>query len=428
MDLSLWIPIIMLVLTFLLNIPVTYGMLAAGVYYLLYTGGDIGLIVGQTMGTLYTGYVLMAVPLFIFTANVMNSGKVTDAMFTFSKALIGRRRGALAYVNVIVSLIFSGMTGSAIADAAGIGKMEIESMVKDGYDAPFSCAITAASATIGPIFPPSIPFVIYAMLSGTSVGALFLGGMVPGIMLALVLSIYVWYISRKRDYPRGESFTFIEFIKFSMKAFPALLTPVILLVGIYTGVMTPTEAGAVAALYALIVALFAYRVLGFKALLVTLKDTVIGAGQITILTGAAAVFTYIVAKENIPAMISQYILGITDNKYVLLLVINTLFLILGMFLDTAVLQFVFLPMVIPIVRMLGIDMVHFGVLICLNMMIGLSTPPFGFLLFITAGISNTPFVKITKEILPMIVELLALLMVITFVPDIVLFIPNRMMG
>lgn len=428
MDLSLWIPIIMLLLTFLLNIPVTYGMIGAGVFYLLYTGGDIGLIVGQTMGTMYTGYVLMAVPLFIFTANVMNSGKVTDAMFTFSKALIGRRRGALAYVNVIVSLIFSGMTGSAIADAAGIGKMEIESMVKDGYDKPFSCAITAASATIGPIFPPSIPFVIYAMLSGTSVGALFLGGMVPGILLAVFLSFYVWYISRKRDYPRGEKFTFVEFIKFSVKAFPALLTPVILLVGIYTGVMTPTEAGAVAALYALIIALFAYRILGFRALLLTLKDTVIAAGQITILTGAAAVFTYIVAKENIPAMISQFILGITTNKYLLLLVINTLFLILGMFLDTAVLQFVFLPMVIPIIRLLGIDMVHFGVLICLNMMIGLSTPPFGFLLFITAGISNTPFVKITKEILPMIVVLLALLMLVTFVPEIVLFIPNRMMG
>jgi tripartite ATP-independent transporter DctM subunit len=213
-----------------------------------------------------------------------------------------------------------------------------------------------------------------------------------------------------------------------MKAFPALLTPVILLVGIYTGVMTPTEAGAVAALYALVIALFAYRILGFKAFLLTLKDTVIGAGQITILTGAAAVFTYIVAKENIPAMISQFILGITTNKYLLLIVINTLFLILGMFLDTAVLQFVFLPMVIPIVRLLGIDMVHFGVLICLNMMIGLSTPPFGFLLFITAGISNTPFVKITKEILPMIVVLLVLLMLVTFVPDIVLFIPNRMMG
>ena len=427
MRMTLIIPLAMLLATFLLNIPVTYGMIAAGVFYLLYTAGDLGLIVGQIMGTMYTGYVLMAVPLFIFTANVMNAGKVTDAMFTFSKALIGRKRGALAYVNVIVSLIFSGMTGSAIADAAGIGKMEIDSMIKDGYDKPFSCAITAASATIGPIFPPSIPFVIYAMLSGTSVGALFLGGMVPGILLAVFLSVYVWFISRKRDYPRGDSFTLKEFLKFSLKALPALLTPVILLVGIYTGVMTPTEAGAVAAFYALIIALFAYRILGFKDLMRTLRDTVIGTGQITILTGAAAVFTYIVAKERIPDMISSSILHITTNKYILLLVINTLFLVLGMFLDTAVLQFVFLPMVIPVVRILGIDMVHFGVLICLNMMIGLSTPPFGFLLFITAGISNTPFSKVAKEILPMLAVLLVLLLIVTFVPEIVLFVPNMMM-
>ncbi len=428
MTFSIWIPIGMLILTFALNIPVTYGMLAAGVYYLLYTGGDIGLVVGQTMGSLYTGYVLMAVPLFIFTANVMNSGKVTDAMFTFSKALIGKRKGALAYVNVLISLIFSGMTGSAIADAAGIGKMEIDAMVNDGYDKPFSCAITAASATVGPIFPPSIPFVIYAMLSGTSVGSLFLGGVVPGIMLAIFLSGYVWFISKKRDYPPGESFTFRQFAKFTLKAFPALLTPVILLTGIYTGVMTPTEAGAVAALYALIIALFGYRILGLKGLMKTLVDTVVAAGQITILTGAAAVFTYIVAKENIPSMISAYILGLTTNKYVLLLSINTLFLILGMFLDTAVLQFVFLPMVIPIVRALGINMVHFGVIISLNMMIGLTTPPFGLTLFITAGISNTPFVKIAKEVLPMVLVMIALLMLLTFVPEIVLFIPNRMLG
>lgn len=428
MSFSLWIPIVMLIITFVFNIPVTFGMLGAGVFYLLYTGGDIGLVLGQTMGSLYTGYVLMAVPLFIFTANVMNSGKVTDTMFTFSKALVGKRKGALAYVNVLISLIFSGMTGSAIADAAGIGKMEIDAMVKDGYDKPFSCAITAASATIGPIFPPSIPFVIYAMLSGTSVGALFLGGMVPGILLGVILSFYVWMVSGKRNYPEGESFSRREFVKFTLKALPALMTPVILLVGIYTGVMTPTEAGAVAAFYAMLIAFFAYRVLGLKGFLKTLKDTVIDSGQITILTGAAAVFTYIVAKENIPGMVSDYILGITANKYLLLFIINLLFLFLGMFLDTAVLQFVFLPMVIPIARALGIDMVHFGVLISLNMMIGLSTPPFGFLLFITAGISDTPFVDIAKEILPMIIIMLVLLVLITYFPGIVMFIPNRMMG
>lgn len=426
MSFSTWIPIIMLLLTFALNIPVTYGMLAAGAFYLLYTGADLGIIVTQTMGSLYTGYVLMAVPLFIFTANVMNSGKVTDAMFGFSKAIVGKRKGALAYVNIVVSLIFSGMTGSAIADAAGIGKMEIDAMTKDGYDKPFSCAITAASATIGPIFPPSIPFVIYAMLSGTSVGALFLGGMVPGVLIAVVLALYVGYISRKRNYPVGSSFGGKRFWKTTLKALPALFTPVILLVGIYTGVMTPTEAGAMAAFYALVISILAYRVLGFKDFLKTLRDTVIASGQITILTGTAAVFSYIVARENIPALVAGAFSAITHSQVAFFLVVNALFLILGMFLDTAVLQFVFLPMILPIAKALGLDMVHFGVVICLNMMIGLCTPPFGFLLFVTSGITQTPFVKVAKEILPMIVILIVLLVIITFIPQIVTFLPALM--
>jgi tripartite ATP-independent transporter DctM subunit len=426
MPFSTWIPIIVMLITFVFNIPVTYGMLAAGAFYLLYNMADIGIVISQTMGMLYTGYVLMAVPLFIFTANVMNSGKVTDAMFEFSKAVVGRRKGALGLVNVVVSLIFSGMTGSAIADAAGIGKMEIDAMDKDGYDKPFSCAITAASATIGPIFPPSIPFVIYGMLSGTSIGALFMGGMVPGLLIALLLALYVMYISKKRNYPEGNKFGGKEFWSSTFKALPALFTPVILLAGIYTGVMTPTEAGAVAAFYALLISIFAYRVIGFKDFLEAIKDTVKASGQITILTGSAAVFSYIVAKENIPNMISEYFMSISQSPVVFLIATNILFLILGMFLDTAVLQFVFLPMVLPIARQLGIDMVHFGVLICLNMMIGLSTPPFGFLLFVTAGISKTPYVKIVKEIMPMVGLLILLLVAIMVFPEIVTFVPNLM--
>ncbi|MGI5965567.1 MULTISPECIES: TRAP transporter large permease [Anaerotruncus] len=426
MSFSTWIPIIMMVLTFALNIPVTYGMVAAGAFYLLYTSADLGIVVGQVMGTMYTGYVLMAIPLFIFTANVMNSGKVTDAMFDFSKAAVGKKRGALAYVNVLISLIFSGMTGSAIADAAGMGLMEIKAMEKDGYDLPFSCAITAATATIGPIFPPSIPFVIYAMLSGTSVGALFLGGVVPAILIAVALSLYIAYVSQKRKYPEGIKFSPREFWRFTLRALPALLTPVILLAGIYTGVMTPTEAGAIAALYALIISVFVYRILGWKEFQQTVKDTAFSTGSITILTAAAAVFSYIVAKEKIPDMVSDFMLGITDNKIVLLLIINALFLVLGMFLDTAVLQYVFLPMVIPIVRVLGIDMVHFGVLICLNMMIGLSTPPFGFLLFVTANIAKTSLSAVVREVLPMVGVLLVVLMLLTFVPQLVLFVPSLM--
>lgn len=426
MAFSTWIPIIALLLTFALNIPVTYGMLAGGVFYLIYTGGDLGLVLSQTMGSLYTGYVLMAVPLFVFTANVMNSGKVTEAMFEFCKAIVGKRKGALAYVNIVVSLIFSGMTGSAIADAAGMGKMEIDAMTKDGYDKPFSCAITAASATIGPIFPPSIPFVIYSMLSGASVGALFMGGMIPGFLIAVVLAIYVAFISKKRNYPVGNKFGGKEFWTSTLKAVPALFTPIILLWGIYSGVVTPTEAGAMAALYALLISVFAYRVLGLKDFLKTIRDTVVGSGQITILTGSAAVFSYIVSKENIPALVSDAFSAITGSPAAFLIASNILFLVLGMFLDTAVLQYVFLPMILPIAKALGIDLIHFGVIICLNMMIGLITPPFGFTLFVTSGIAQTPFVKVAKEILPMVLILLALLLLLTFCPAIITFIPNVM--
>jgi len=426
MDLQFYLPIAILALTLLFNVPITYGMLASGVFYLLVSGADIGMIVDQVMGTMFTGYVLMAVPLFIFTANVMNSGKVTDSMFEFCKGLIGKKRGALAYVNVLISLIFSGMTGSAIADASGIGIIEINAMKKDGYDKPFSCALTAASATIGPIFPPSIPFVIYAMLSGASVGSLFMGGMIPGLIIAVALVIYIAIISKKRKYPTGSVYTLKEFMHFTLKAFPALLTPVILLVGIYSGIVTPTEAGAIAAFYSLIIAIFAYRVLTFKAFLKTLKDTALQTGAITILTGAASVFSYIVARENMPAMIAGFMMSVTTNKYLILFFFNILFLILGMFLDTSTLQFIFIPMVLPIVNAVGIDLVHFGVVISLNMMIGLSTPPFGFLLFITSGISKTPMVDIVREILPMVGVLLIVLFLITFIPDIVLFVPRML--
>jgi tripartite ATP-independent transporter DctM subunit len=262
------------------------------------------------------------------------------------------------------------------------------------------------------------------MLSGTSIGALFLGGMVPGVAIAILLGLYVSFISKKRNYPPGYKFGTKDFWRTTFKALPALLTPVILLGGIYTGIMTPTEAGAVAALYALLIAIFAYKVIGFKDMIKAVKDTAISTAQITILTGAAGVFSYMVAKENIPQMLSGLFLSISNDPIVFLLAVNVLILLLGMFLDTAVIQFVFLPMLIPIAKLLNIDMVQFGVITSLNMMIGLSTPPFGFLLFVTSAISNTPYSKIVKEIMPMILLLIGLLLAITFVPQIVTFIPS----
>ncbi len=416
--------LIIFILIFLLRIPISLGMIAASAFYFLVEGADLGSVANHVMNTYYSNYVIIAVPLFIFTANVMNSGKVTEMVFKFANGLVGGVRGALGHVNILASLIFSGMTGSAIADASGLGKMEIDAMRKSGYDDAFSCAITATSATIGPIFPPSIPLVMYAMLSGTSVGALFLGGMIPAVLIAIGLMVYVSIMAKIRDYPKEEKTTFNEFLKFTINAIPAILTPVILLTGIYTGIMTPTEAGAVAGIYAIIISFIVYKAMSLKTLIGIVKDTVRETGSVSLMIGAAAVISYIVAKEQIANNLAAFVLGFTNSKYVFLIIVNLIILLLGMFIDTSTIQLVFVPILIPMAKALGVDLIHFGLVVTLNMMIGLSTPPFGMLLFITAGISDTPLKDIMKEIKWPIIALLVVLTVITFVPNTVLFLPR----
>lgn len=424
MSTALIVTFIIFVLIFLLRMPISLGMIAAGTFYFITNGTDLGSVANHVMNTYYSNYVIIAVPLFIFTANVMNSGKVTEMVFKFATGLANGRRGALGHVNVIASLIFSGMTGSAIADASGLGKMEIEAMKEAGYDDAFSCAITAASATVGPIFPPSIPLVMYAMLSGASVGALFLGGMVPAILVCIGLMIYVSVMSKVRNYPREATISRRDFIKFTFEAIPALLTPVILLMGIYTGIMTPTEAGAVAAIYAIFVAFVAYKAMSLKGLIEIIKDTIKDTGSVSLMVGAAAVISYIVAREQIATDLGALVMQYVDNKYVFLLIVNVIILILGMFIDTSTIQLVFVPIMIPMAKMFGIDLIHFGLVVTLNMMIGLSTPPFGMLLFITAGISGTSLKAVMKEIKWPIVAMLVVLLLITFIPEIVLFLPK----
>ena len=429
MNIPLIVFLLCFILTFILRLPIALGMLMSSIFYCLLAPGPatgLQMAAGQFLSNLDVKFILIAVPLFVFAAKVMNSGAVTEKIFRFANSLVGRWRGGMGHVNVVASIIFSGMTGSAVADASGLGIMEIEAMREQGYDDSFSCAITAASATIGPIFPPSIPMIFYAMLSGASIGKLFIGGMIPGILIGLALMAYIAFIANKRDYPRGEKYTLRQFIKSTVIAFPALMTPVILLGGIYTGVVTPTEAGALAGIYALLISVLVYRSLGLKQLLEVIFETVKTTGILTVIVGAAFSFSYIVALEHIPDVFSGLLLGITSNKYVLLLVINILFIILGMFIDTMAITLVFIPMVLPLVKLLGIDLVHFGVVIVLNMMIGLSTPPFGMLLFIVSGISGTPLKSIIKEIFPMLLVLIGVLFLITYVPWFVLYLPGTM--
>jgi len=424
-------PVIMLFVIlaacFILRMPISLSMLAASVSYLLMASPDrLGQVFSVMTGNMYANYTMLAAPLFIFMANVLNESEVTDKIFSFCNGLLGRLKGGTAQVNVLISLIFSGMTGSAIADASGIGVMEIAQMKKEGYDPEFSAAITAASATIGPVFPPSIPMIIYAMLSGASVGKLFMGGVVPGVLLAVFLMIYVAIVSYKRNYPAGVVMTLRQFGKATVVALPALLTVLILLGGIYSGVCTPTEAGALASAYCIIIAAFVYHTLGWKKMLVIIKKSAANTATLALLCGTSMLFSYIIALEQVPIMIAKIVMGITTNKYVFLFIVNVVFLLLGCVLDVSTIQLVFVPMVLPLVREFGIDLVQFGVIICFNMMIGLSTPPFGMLLFIVTGISKAKISSVIREILPMVLIMIFELFLMTYVPGIIMALPNHM--
>ena len=322
-------PIIMLfvvmAICFIIRMPVSFSMLAASITYFLLAAPDkLGQVFTVITGNMFANYTMLAAPLFIFMANVLNEGEVTDKLFSFCNGLLGRLKGGTAQVNVFISLIFSGMTGSAIADASGIGLMEINQMKKEGYDAEFSCAITAASATVGPIFPPSIPMVIYAMLSGASIGKLFMGGMVPGVLLAILLMIYVAFISHKRNYPAGVVMSKREFLKATLQALPALFTVVILLGGIYSGICTPTEAGALI-----------YKTLGWKKLWGIIKKSAANTATLALLCGTSMLFSYIISLEQVPRVVASLVMGITDNKYIFLFIVNIVFLLLGCVLDVS---------------------------------------------------------------------------------------------
>lgn len=423
---TMFIPVIVLLICFIVRVPVGFSMLAAAAAYLLAVGKNLGLVADAVMGSLYSSTTIIAAPLFIFTANIMTSSKVSDYMYAFAKAIFGKVRGATAYMNILVSLIFAGMSGSAVADAAGSGLMEIEEMRKDGYDMPFSCALSATTAVVGPIFPPSIQMVIFAMLTGASVGKLFMGGVIPAVVICLGFAGYVVYISHKRLYPRGKAYTAKEFLSFTWKALPALLTPVILLGGIYTGIVTATESGVAAALYAILISAFAYKVMGWKELYKALSDTVKQAGMVMACLAAAFALNYVVVQSGIGVWVKEIVLSTTTNKWVFMLIVNIVLLLSGMFFPTEIAAFVFTPIFVPIAVALNIDLVYFGVITSINIILGNITPPFGFLCFITSGITKTPLQKVFKEAMPMVIVCYIALILFTYVPSLVTWLPSIM--
>ena len=411
-----------------LGAPIAHSIIVGAIAFLAVNGQDLALAAEQIIQGLYESFVLLAVPLFIVAANIMNAGTVSDRLLQFCVALVGRFRGGLGHVNVVASIIFSGMSGSAIADAAGIGKVIIKMMTKDNrYTPGFAAAITAASATIGPIIPPSIPMVLYSLVSDASIGYLFLGGVIPGLLMGLVLMVMIVYKAKTLSLKAEAPVPLREMPRVTLRAFPALMLPVILLFGIYGGATTPTEAAAVAAAYALILTAFFYRSLNWKGLYQILLESARSSAAVGLVIGGALILNYIVASENIPNQLAGVLKEVDIDPLLFLLGINLLLLLLGCVLDATTLILVVIPLFIPSCRALGIDLVHFGVVVVVNSMIGLITPPYGILLFVINATTGIPLRSIIKEVIPFLMALLVALATIVLSPDLVLWLP-RLLG
>lgn len=409
----------------LIGAPIALSIFAAVIVFLMLSGQDVGLVAEQSLNGLFGSFVLLAVPLFITAASIMNASAVTDRLLTFCVALVGRFRGGLAQVNVIASLIFSGMSGSAIADAAGIGHIIIRMMTKENrYPRGFAAAVTAASSVIGPIIPPSIPMIMYALVSDASIGFLFLGGIIPGLVMAGFLMIYNFYAARKRNFPQDEVVPLKQIPGITARAFPALMLPVILLSGIYGGATTPTEAAAVAAAYALILAVFFYRSLGLRAFYDCLLESARSTSIIGLIIASALILNYVVASENIPNMVAAWMTDFNTTPLMFMLIIMALFMVLGCLFDATTLLLIVVPLFLPTARELGIDLVYFGVVVTLNIMIGLITPPYGVLLFVINGITGIPLREIIRETWAFLFVLISALLVLVVFPDLILFLPK----
>ena len=408
---------------FLLGLPIAFAMIAATLAYALMTDIDLGFLSTQMFAGL-DSFVLLAIPLFILASEVMNTSSVAQRIFRFTDSLVGHIPGGLGHVNVVANIIFSGMSGSAVADVGGIGRICYNAMVRQGFPAPFSAAVTATAAVIGPIIPPSIPMVVFAMVSGVSVARLFFGGAVPGLIIGIVMMIYIYVAAKRHGYPQAARQTFSQAIAAFLQGFLPLMTPAILLGGIWFGFVTITEAAALAVFYTAVLGAVAYRLLGPKEFFDCLKNVFTFCGPILILLPAAKVFGFVLTTENIPTLFADYVLSISTDKLFVLLAINILFLLLGCISDPTVNIMLFVPIVMPLAKTIGMDPVHFGVMVVFNCMIGLITPPVGTLLFCLCGFEKMSLEVLVRAIWPFIILLLGILVLITLVPALVLALPN----
>ncbi|MCX8117988.1 MAG: TRAP transporter large permease [Desulfobacterota bacterium] len=409
------------------GIPVAFVLGLTSLVGLLYSGEVPLLLIPKQMFSGTDSFPLLAVPFFILAGNLMNIGGITKRLIHFCNILIGYVRGGLALVNVVASMFFAGITGAAVADTSALGSILIPAMEKEKYDRDFSAAVTAASSTVGPIIPPSIPMVILGTVGELSIGALFLAGVIPGILVGFSLLGVAYYISCKRDYPKEPAKSLREFFVGLKDALFALLMPAIILGGILGGVFTPTEAAVVAVVYAFLVSVLIYRELRWKDLPRVLVDSMVTTSLIMFVIANSAIFGWILANHQIPQAIAQLFLSITTDKWVLLLLINLFLLFVGTFMETTASLIILTPILLPLAVKVGIDPIHFGLVMVLNLVIGLITPPLGVCLFIACSIARITLEQIVRAILPFLLAAIGVLFLVTYVPDLVLWLPRMVM-
>jgi tripartite ATP-independent transporter DctM subunit len=427
----LFVFFLLLIGLLLIGIPVGYCIGVTSIVALVIKWGYPSLSFGLIAQMLIYGinnFPILAVPLFLLTGALMNEGGISSRIFGFAGSIVGHIRGGLAHVNVLASFIFSGMSGAAAADAAGLGQIEIKAMMEAGYGKDFSCAVTGASATIGPVVPPSVPLVLYGVLAGTSVSKLFIGGLIPGTLMVIALMTLCAVISKRRGYPKGDRFRLGHLITSFKSAFLPLLTPVIIIGGIWTGVFTPTEAGGVAALYAGILGLFVYREIKPRVLLATLRSVAITSTAILFILACAMIYNSALTRTQVPELVTNVLFSISKDPFVILLLLNAVLFICGCFMSTAETITLLTPLIAPMLPKFGIDPIHFGLVMVLNLMIGQLTPPFGIVLYVLTRVGNIEFGRLVRACVPFYFPIAFVLFLIIFFSDLVTFLPNMVLG
>lgn len=413
-----------LLFTFLFfGVPVAVALGGASLAYIMIKGLPDVLLIHTMIGGI-DSFPLLAIPFFVLAGHLMNTGGITTKIFAFARSLVGWLPGGLGHVNVGASVIFAGMSGAAVADAGGLGNVEIKAMREAGYDTDFSVGVTAASSTIGPIIPPSLPLVIYGVMASVSIGELFAAGLIPGLLMALSLMIMVAWYAKSRSYPRDSRIDFCHIWASFKQAFLPLLTPVIIVGGIATGIFTPTEAAVAAVCYALFLGLVVYRTLTWRHLVRVSMDTIETSAAILMIIASAAVFAWILTANQVATILGDALLGITSNKQILLIIMMLIVLLIGLFMETIAAITILVPVLMPIAVAAGIDPVHLGILLILNLMLGLLTPPVGMVLFVLSEVSGVKFEQCVRATMPFLVPLIVVLLMITFIPEIALWLPS----